>query len=233
MHPQKMPDDINAVLDKKVEYYKRLNPQQQSDFVKRIEQFLQSVSIKGIDVSIDDEDRILVAASAIIPVFGFPEWEYTNLNEVLLYPNTFNQKFETAGGGRNVLGMVGWGFMNGTMVLSKPSLHMGFSNASDKQNVGIHEFVHLIDKLDGATDGIPDYIIEKSYALPWLEMMHMEMQKINQDQSDINPYGLTNEAEFYSVASEYFFERPELFKKNHPKLYSALSSIFHQDPAAS
>ncbi|MEO6202766.1 MAG: zinc-dependent peptidase, partial [Nitrospirales bacterium] len=48
--------------------------------------------------------------------------------------------------------------------------------------------------------------------------------------SDINPYGLTNEAEFFAVVSEYFFETPVRMKQKHPELYSMLEQIFHQDP---
>jgi hypothetical protein len=226
-----LPANINGILEEHVLYYTKLKSSEQRRFSQRIAQFLSGVSIKGIGTEVNDIDRVLVAAGAIIPVFGFDEWEYYNLNEVLLYPDSFNTNFETAGNERNILGMVGWGYMNGTMTLSKPALHLGFSNKTDKFNVSIHEFVHLIDKLDGATDGVPDYIIDKAYALPWLQMMHKEMKRISEDESDINPYGLTNEAEFYSVASEYFFERPALFKRKHPELYKALSDIFKQNPA--
>lgn len=225
-----IPKNISGILKKRVLYYQRLSKPNQRDFEKRVLQFLSETKIKGIGVEVNDDDRVLVAAGAIIPVFGFPGWEYTNLSEVLLYPNSFNENFETRGDGRNILGMVGWGYMNGTMTLSKPSLHLGFSNQTDKMNVGIHEFVHLIDKLDGAVDGVPDYLMDKAYAMPWLEMMHKEMERMQEDESDINPYGLTNEAEFYSVASEYFFERPALFQRKHPKLYEALSAVFKQDP---
>ena len=53
-----------------------------------------------------------------------------------------------------------------------------------------------------------------------------EIKNIINDQSDINPYGATNEAEFFAVASEYFFERPALLKEKHPGLYQLLESIF-------
>ena len=32
--------------------------------------------------------------SAVIPLFGFPGWRYRNLNEVLLYPNTFDEDYQ-------------------------------------------------------------------------------------------------------------------------------------------
>ena len=47
--------------------------------------------------------------------------------------------------------------------------------------------------------------------------------------SDINPYGSTNEAEFLSVVSEYFFQQPHLLEKQHPELYVLLEKIFRQE----
>ncbi|MGB0177284.1 MAG: zinc-dependent peptidase, partial [Owenweeksia sp.] len=92
-------------------------------------------------------------------------------------------------------------------------------------------FVHLIDKMDGATDGVPDVLMRHPQTIPWLKMMKGEIRQIMEKDSDIRPYGATNQAEFYSVASEYFFKRPRLFKKKHPELYEALTVIFKQNPA--
>lgn len=49
--------------------------------------------------------------------------------------------------------------------------------------------------------------------------------------SDINVYGATNNQEFLAVASEYFFERPQLLERKHPELYKILSDVFKQDLA--
>ncbi len=125
--------------------------------------------------------------------------------------------------------MVGSGEMNRMMILSKPALRKGFDNETDKQNVGIHEFVHLIDKADGDTDGIPKVLMKNQYIIPWLKLMHEEIREIRKNESDINPYGSTNEAEFFSVVSEYFFSRPHLFSKKHPELFQLLEKIYSQD----
>ena len=45
--------------------------------------------------------------------------------------------------------------------------------------------------------------------------------------SDINGYGATNDAEFFAVISEYFFERPDKLKDHHPELYTMLEEMFH------
>jgi len=58
------------------------------------------------------------------------------------------------------------------------------------------------------------------------------MHRIESGKSDINPYALTNEAEFFAVAAEYFFEKPEALQHKHPELYAQLSQIFGQNPAS-
>jgi len=135
-------------------------------------------------------------------------------------------------GNHDVLGMVGRGAMNRMMILSKPELLQGFRLGQDRHNVGIHEFTHLLDKSDGAVDGVPSIGLPPSAVTPWLKLIHQEMGNIRAGHSDINPYGLKNEAEFFAVASEYFFENPEKMKRKHPELYAMLERVFHQDPQA-
>ncbi len=192
---------------------------------------MQYVTIEGVGLEITDLDRVLVASSAVIPVFALGDWEYPNLTNVILYPDTFDKEYQFEGDKRNIMGMVGTGYMNGQMLLSRSALHKGFSSASGAQNTAIHEFVHLVDKTDGATDGVPEHLMQHAYAEPWLKLMHQEMRRIREGKSDIDPYALTNEAEFFAVAAEYFFEKPGRFEQRHPELYLQLSQIFRQVPA--
>ena len=184
-----------------------------------------------MNTEVEDIDRMMIAASAVIPIFGFTDWEYINLNEVLLYPDHFNEKFAYEGEDRNTLGLVGDGPYQNIMILSKTALRAGFNDQSGKSNTAIHEFVHLIDKTDGAVDGIPEFLLDKPSVLPWLALMRQKIKEIMENDSDINVYGATNQAEFFAVASEYFFEKPELLQAKHPKLYDILSRIFRQQPA--
>jgi MtfA peptidase len=222
------PESWRIILTAKIPFYNSLEETEKKQFEDRIHTFLLNHKITGIGIEVTLEDRILIASSAIIPVFAFPNWRYTNLEEVLVYSDTFNDQFETEGRDRNILGMVGSGYMNGKMILSKRALHHGFDNATDKRNTAIHEFVHLIDKMDGEIDGIPDVILKNQYALPWLDLINQKMDEIYAGKSDINPYGGTNRAEFLAVSSEYFFERPDFLAEKHPKLYQALEGVFNQ-----
>ena len=219
------------LLSDQVDYYFRLSPGKKKRFEKLLYEFLSDVTIEGVGTDVTDLDRVLIASSAIIPIFGLGDWKYKNLTNIILYPDTFDKEFQFEGENRNILGMVGSGYMNGQMLLSRAALDKGFSKSSGKENAAIHEFVHLLDKSDGATDGLPENLMAHEYAIPWLSMIHQEMHRIEQGKSDINPYALTNEAEFLAVASEYFFEKPDKFQHMHPALYDQLSLIFNQNPA--
>ena len=225
-----LPATYPELLQKHVTYYRSLTTEKKKRFEDRVNHFLHHVRIEGVSTSVDDLDKVLVASSAIIPIFGFDDWYYP-LTNVLLYEDRFNADYQTTGDERNILGMVGeGGALQSTMVLSKPALHDGFANETSKGNTGIHEFVHLLDKVDGATDGLPEYLLEKEHIKPWLKLIHKSIQAIKTNHSDINPYGITNEAEFFAVVSEYFFKRPDLLQEKHPELFVQLEEIFRQNP---
>ncbi|WP_339924539.1 M90 family metallopeptidase [uncultured Cyclobacterium sp.] len=226
------PEDWKNVLNNTVSYYRSLSSEEQKRFEYKIQEFLLNCKITGIKTAIDLTDKILVAASAIIPIFGFEDWKYINLYEVLIYPTLFNEGFATEGENRSVAGMVGNGPMEGVMILSQKALKLGFQNETDKKNTAIHEFVHLIDKIDGTVDGVPASLMERQYTIPWLDFINKKLLEIQEGKSDMNPYGGTNQAEFFSVASEYFFERPKLLKRKHPELYKLLEGVFKQDMAS-
>jgi len=224
-------DTDRQILNDYVGYYYNLDSTDKLRFEQKIAEFFSTVRIEGVGLEMTTLDELLIASSAVIPIFGFEDWQYKNLSSVLLYPDTFNKDFQFEGGERNIAGMVGSGYMNGQMILSRSALRHGFSKNVDKENTAIHEFVHLLDKSDGAIDGIPENLMGHEYTLPWIKMMHEEIERIEDDKSDINPYAITNQAEFFAVVSEYFFEKPELLKEKHPDLYQQLSRIFAQHPA--
>ena len=229
---RQLPANYIQLLDEHVAFYYQLNEEKKKEFRERVAGFLSQVKITGVKTEVEDLDRVLIAASAVIPIFGFPGWEYNNLNEILLYPDAFNHDFDQAGEGRNILGVVGEGAYEDLMILSRHELRQGFLNKTGKSNTAIHEFVHLLDKSDGSTDGVPESILSHQYVLPWLNLVQRQVKQILSNRSDIDPYGATNQAEFFAVVAEYFFERPDLLQSKHPELYELLVTIFRQHPPA-
>ena len=198
------PPEWEVVLQRDVVFFRVLQPEAQQRFRRQLQVFLGEKQITGIGVAVDATTRVLVAASAIIPIFGFPDWEWDQINEVLVYPTRFDGDFEFGDKqGHNILGMDGTG--------------------------SVHEFAHLVDKTDGVIDGVPGVGLDRQAIGPWLDLVRRKMAEIEAGKSDINRYALTNEAEFFAVSSEYFFERPGLMHSRHPLLYAALERVFNQD----
>ncbi|MGZ8511422.1 MAG: M90 family metallopeptidase [Chitinophagaceae bacterium] len=221
-----LPENYRELLNDYVKFYRELDDKGKEMFEQRVEHFLSAVQITGVNAIAEDIDRLLIAAGALIPVYAIPDWQYINLHEVLLYPGAFNEDFDQGGSHRHISGMVGTGAMQHVMIITKWQLRQGFINNNDAHNTAIHEFVHLIDKMDGTMDGVPEIILERKYINRWKNMMDSTIWQMKKDGSDINMYGATSQVEFFAVVSEYFFEQPGLLKANHPGLYEMLGRIY-------
>ena len=54
---------------------------------------------------------------------------------------------------------------------------------------------------------------------------------INNHPSLLDRYGAASPAEFFAVATEFFFEKPNDLKSVHPDLYEQLMLFYQRDPA--
>jgi Mlc titration factor MtfA (ptsG expression regulator) len=221
-----LPENYQELLNDYVRFYLNLDDAGKKRFEDKFCKFLSSVKITGANAEVEDLDKILIGAASVIPTYYIPDWEYVNLREVLLYPGNFNMDFEQHGHERSISGMVGTGGMQNVMIVSKWDLRQGFINDKSTHNTAIHEFVHLIDKMDGTLDGVPELLLERKHVARWKQLIEWEMENIRRNASDIDPYGATSPVEFFAVASEYFFEQPELFHSKHPELNEMLVRIF-------
>lgn len=221
-----MPEGYQDILQDYVPFYSRLDEEGKRKFEDRLQRFLSSVKITGANADVEDLDRILVGAAAVIPVYCIPDWEYVNLREVLLYPGNFNNDFEQHGYGRTITGMVGTGALQNVMILSKWELRQGFIHPGTNRNTAIHEFVHLVDKMDGTLDGIPEILLPRKEVPQWKALLEQTMLQVRQGVSDIDPYAATSPVECFAVIAEYFFSQPEKFRQEHPGLAAMLQLIF-------
>jgi Mlc titration factor MtfA (ptsG expression regulator) len=92
-----LPENYRELLNDYVKFYHQLDEEGKEKFEERVEQLLSAVQITGVNAVVEDIDRLLIAAGAIIPVYAIPDWQYVNLHEVLLYPGTFNEDFDQPG----------------------------------------------------------------------------------------------------------------------------------------
>jgi MtfA peptidase len=220
------PADYRQLLGEYVRFYRELDEQGQKAFEEKFKKFLSGVRVTSAGAEVEDLDIVLVGAAAVIPVYYLPDWEYINLREILLYPGSFNYDFDQQGMDRTVTGMVGTGPLQEVLILTKWALRQGFINSRSTQNTAIHEFVHLIDKMDGTLDGVPELLLERRYVARWQQLLERTMAEIRGGLSDIDPYAATGAVECFAVLSEYYFEQPEAFRSAHPEWAELLQRVY-------
>jgi MtfA peptidase len=219
------PDRWRRILEERYDHYDRLPELLRARFEKDLRLFLAEKRITGVSVEVSDELRVLVAASAVTLSLGWPDYEWDQLAEVLLYPQDFDRDYsfeneELAGEAHP------WG----TVILSVPALQESFEDPDDAYHVGLHEFAHLLDVDQTHFDGIPVGLDPARHA-EWVELAEKEMQRLRRGKSVLDDYGADDPVEFLAVAVEAFFEAPLALRKRHRELYAILAEYFGQDPA--
>ncbi|MBW2736096.1 MAG: zinc-dependent peptidase, partial [Deltaproteobacteria bacterium] len=99
-----------------------------------------------------------------------------------------------------------------------------------------HEFAHVLDRGAGAFDGTPKLRAMAHYAC-WAKVMSQHFTALRAGDRRLRrvlrSYGEQNEVEFFAVASEAFFEKPEQMKERAAELYAVLARFYGWDPAQS
>lgn len=218
---QPFPEEWEEFLYQKVSFYRQLNDEEQDRFLQFVQIFLSEQRIIAVgNVTLNDEIKLLVASGAVTLVFFRTDWEYRNFRDILIYEDAFDLERYEVSSDKDVLGMVG---AQMPIILSLKHLQIGFHNPNDGFNVVYHEFAHIIDMQDVGSQTeplhgtFPRAIIEK------------EISRIRMGKSVLREYGSQNEAEFFAVATEFFFERPETLRANHPQLYTLLCRTYNYD----
>jgi Mlc titration factor MtfA (ptsG expression regulator) len=121
------------------------------------------------------------------------------------------------------------------VILSWESVLAGLSNPRDGRDTAAHEFAHVLDRADGAFDGTPA-LRKYSHYRAWAAVMDEHFQGLRRgrphERKVLDDYGALNEAEFFAVATESFFEKPRQMKAKTPELYEELRRFYGWDPAA-
>jgi Mlc titration factor MtfA (ptsG expression regulator) len=220
------PERWRTFLGERYDHYDRLPPELRASFEDDLRIFLAETRITGVDTEATEELRLLVGASAVTLSVGWPDYEWRQLTEVLLYRREFDRDWSYES--RDLAGQAHpWG----TIILSAPSLLASFEDPDDAFHVGIHEFAHLLDADRAHFDGIPAGLGDAA-AREWSALVVKEMERLRKGKSVLDPYGAEDPAEFLGVAVEAFFEAPLALRARHREVYDLLAAYFRQDPAA-
>ena len=204
-------------------HYRRLPGRLQAAFEVDVQRFIARQRITGIETPLDDRLRLLVAASAATLSVGWPGYKWSEVSEVLLYPDDFDRDYIF---GRPEI--AGIAHVWGTVILSVPSLWQSFTH-QEHYHLGFHEFAHLVTFEKGAATNIP-IGLGPARIQAWEQIQSHELQRIANGDSAVDRYAL-QPSEFFPCAVEAFFQTPLVLKENHRRLYGFLARYFHQSPA--
>jgi len=225
------------IIKRNVPLVDRLNPQERARLDTLIRVFLDDVRFEGCEgLELTEEIRVTIAAQACLLLVNLRFPWYPKLRRVLVYPDTFvPRSVPLATHEREQEPLLGEAWSDGSVVLSWRSARRGALNPFDGHNVVLHEFAHVLDSGSGAMDGVPP--LEKSDLATWAYVLHRHYARLlrfaRKDRpASLDHYGAASKAEFFAVATETFFEKPQVLKRQEPELYDALCKVYRQDTAA-
>ncbi len=205
-------------------YYQNLSSTNKRKFETRVQAFIDGNDfIPRSYTHVNAEMKALIAGSAIQLTFGFEHLNLEHFRKILIYKDnyysTITRKYHQ--GEVNARGLI---------VLSWNNFVEGYEVHDDGRNLGLHEMAHAL-RLENAInndeyDFIDDAHINKFELLAKAEMERIQMGA----DSFFRKYGAANRHEFFAVAVENFFERPNEFKEYHLELYHTMTLLLKQDP---
>lgn len=219
------PDAWRPLVDEHLPFARAFDSDERQRFFDHLRLFAWRVRFEGVQgVEITDEVRVIVAGQAARMARNLPLDAYDHLGSVVVYPSHYRHE------GKDTV-ILGEAHRLGTMVLSWDAVTHGIGNARDGQNTTLHELAHVLDAQDGELDGTP--LLEKGYRR-WAQVLSKHFLSLRdrpRRRSLLRQYGATNEAEFFAVASEAFFEKARQLKEKAPDLYEELQRYYGVDPA--
>lgn len=199
--------------------------------------FLHSKAINGVQgLEVTLAMRVTVAAQACLLILNLDIDYFDNWVEVVLYPGAFRVNHEQ----RDAIGLVhseardltGEAWLRGPVILSWDDVERDTYHPQPGHNVVLHEFAHKLDGLSGVTNGMPPLrrgMSRKRWAEDFSGAYDALCRQVAAGKSAcIDPYAATSPAEFFAVASEYFFTAPDILKDCCPGVHRQLTLFYSQ-----
>ncbi|YAF95716.1 MAG: zinc-dependent peptidase [Nodularia sp. CChRGM 3473] len=229
----------NAIIENNLPIYLYLSPDERRRLQGHIQVFLtekQFIGCRGLQVT--EEMRLTIAAVACLLLLNERGKYFPKLRSILIYPGTYfvnqtvavdNYIVEERRDAR-----LGESWTKDQVILSWKQVQQDTQNWRDGHNVVLHEFAHQLDQEDGKAEGVPILQRQSDYVI-WSRVMTTEYQKLGHDiqqgvKTVIDGYGATNPAEFFAVATETFFEKPQQLLGKHSALYELLQGYYQVEP---
>lgn len=212
------------ILRQKFRFYQQLTPKQRRYFEHRVAVFLKEKDFVGKGLTVTEEMKILIAATAVKMMFGFRDYKLQIIQRVLIYPEKFYSHTNEA---------YHIGEFNPKLqllVFSWKDFEEGYRIEDDNLNLAVHEMVHAIHfnylKRKGKSSSASIFLNSYNELISLLN----DSPKIKAKMVESNyfrAYGFTNQYEFLAVLIENFIETPTKFKTEFPQVYSKVKQMLN------
>lgn len=228
-----------AVIAEQVPLTRRLPAELHGKLEGKINAFLNQIEFLGCNgLEVTEEMRLSIAAQACLLIANSDTW-YDHLHSILIYPSAFKSRQKEHQGyvvtERETV-RTGESWSRGPVILSWKHTRQGALNARDGHNVVFHEFAHQIDDLSGHTDGVPILDRNQSFAAwarAFVTAYDHHVQQVHAGHRTVfDAYGAEGPEEFFAVAVETFFEKPQALKRSEPAVYEQLALLFRLEPSS-
>ncbi|MDP1828934.1 MAG: zinc-dependent peptidase [Archangium sp.] len=217
---------LAPLIDQHFPFAGQLDAAERARFLTHLHVFFLEKRFEGAGgLELTDEMKVVVAGSAARLARNLSLDVYDDLVTVVLYPAAWKNP---RGEGVHLGEAHQWGLV----VLAWDAVRHGLYNPADGHDTALHEFAHVLDLGDGRFDGTPELNAWADYHA-WTRVFsrHYEQLRARPHRSQVlRAYGATNEAEFFAVATEAFFEKPARLKEKAPELYEELRRYYRLDP---
>ncbi|MEE9910824.1 MAG: zinc-dependent peptidase [Deltaproteobacteria bacterium] len=237
------PAGWDDILRRHMAHYSLLDDDERARLHSLIRVFVAEKSWEGCGgLDLTDEIRVTIAGEACLLVLNLPHDYYDNVETIIIYPADLVLPerrlgfFEMALEPLEPAGPItGQAFEQGPLILVWDAVLEGIRHAGSGYNVVYHEFAHKLDMQNGAANGTPRLRDRAEYR-DWIKTCSREYLRLLKDvekgrRTFLDEYGATDEAEFFAVATEHFFDQPLAMRKSAPELYRVLKGFYRQDPA--
>jgi Mlc titration factor MtfA (ptsG expression regulator) len=237
------PDAWTQILERNVAAYKLLDDDERKRLRDLVQVFIAEKHWEGAGgLELDDEIKVTIAGTGCQLLLGRDHDLFAEVESIVVYPSAvvvpeqarsiFDPGLSPTGSDTPALGVAHRG---GALVLAWDSALRGSRDPKDGRNVVIHELAHKIDFLDGSADGTPPLTsgsARRAWAAAFAPAYVAHKERADRGQrSFLDDYAVTNEAEYFAVATEAFFERPKALARELPDVYAALRQYYSLDLA--
>ncbi len=203
--------------------------------------FLADKEFAGMQgLEVDDGMAVAIAAQACLPILRLGLAQYDAFKGIVVHPDIVVARREVMDEDGIVHHydeeLAGEAMEGGPVMLTWRDVADAGDSAAWGYNVVVHEFAHVLDMRDGASDGVP-LLPDRAARERWLAVLVPEWDEFSVrvavgEDTLIDPYGAEAIDEFFAVASELFFVDAATMRGEHPALYELLAGYYRQDPAA-